>query len=257
MVPDVADATEYRTHWIELAGAHNVRDVAGLTAGEHRVRPGVLLRSDHLDSVTDDDLGILRDQLGLRAVIDLRTAEEAPAPAGWIATMGVARLHLPLIDLSGTTRPGGLRDQFATDPAQAYRTMLEEAAPGITRILGFLLEDDHVPAMIHCAAGKDRTGITIAVLLAAAGVDEPGIIADYVATGERLTRIRRALAQREFYKHLADAPPESTLAPKAIEGVLEALRGYDDGAAGFLIAQGATTDQIGQWRQLLLDTGAG
>ena len=250
----MADASQYRTNWIDLVGAHNVRDLAGLTAGDQCVRPGVLLRSDHLDSVTDDDLAVLRDQLRLRAVVDLRSAEEAPAPAGWIATMGVARLHLPLIDLSGTTKPGGLRDQFAADPGAAYQSMLEEAAPGIVRILGFLLEADHLPAMIHCAAGKDRTGITIAVLLAAAGVDEPGIVADYVATGERLIRIRTALSKRDLYKHLADEPSENLLKPQAIESVLAALRGYDGGAVGFLLAHGATTDQIDTWRALLLST---
>ena len=83
--------------WLELAGAHNVRDLAGLPAADgRRVRPGVLLRGDHLDDVTDADLAVLRDAVGLRAVVDLRTDREAPEPRPWIESLGVARLHLPL-----------------------------------------------------------------------------------------------------------------------------------------------------------------
>jgi protein tyrosine/serine phosphatase len=249
----VVELAEYRTHWIELQGAHNVRDVAGLSAGAHRVRPGVLLRSDHLDDLTPGDLDILRDNLGLRAVVDLRTAEEAPQPAAWIATLGIDRLHLPLIDLALTRRPGDAADQILRDPVQAYRSMLDEAAPGVAQIFNFLLADEHRPALIHCAAGKDRTGITIAVLLAAAGVDEPGIVADYVATGERLGRVRAALVKRDIYKHLEAQPASNAVRPRAIEGVLDALRLYDDGARGFLRAHGISNADIARWRDLILE----
>jgi protein-tyrosine phosphatase len=64
--------------WIDLVGAHNVRDLAGLTAGRRRVRRGVLLRGDHPDMLTDDDLAVLRDVVGLRGIVDLRTVREAP-----------------------------------------------------------------------------------------------------------------------------------------------------------------------------------
>ena len=164
--------------WVELAGAHNVRDLGGLPAGGRRVRPGVLLQGDHLDGVTDDDLAVLRDQVGLKAIVDLRTPREAPEPREWVGALGLTRLHLPLVDLTGTTAPRQVRAERGDDIGAIYRRMLAEAGPNLVRILGFLAEEGHAPALIHCAAGKDRTGIAVAVLLAAAGVEEPGLVAD-------------------------------------------------------------------------------
>jgi protein-tyrosine phosphatase len=250
----VVDIGAYRSHWVELQGAHNVRDLAGLSAGEDRVRPGVLFRSDHLDELAESDLDILCNEIGLRAIIDLRTAEEVSTPPEWIATMGIARLHLPLIDLSGTGRAGALEEEFNADPAKAYCAMLEEAAPAVSTILSFVLQNDHTPALIHCAAGKDRTGITVAVLLAAAGVDEPAIIADYVATGERIGRIRQALSKRAYYSHLRDEGSPAAISPHGIEGVLGALRLHDDGARGFLRVRGTPEGELARWRELILET---
>jgi protein-tyrosine phosphatase len=241
--------------WIELIGAHNVRDLAGLPARDgRRVRAGVLLRGDHLDAVTDDDLGVLRDAVGLRSIVDLRTLREAPEPQEWVGALGVARLHLPLVDLTGTTGPRQVRAEFGDDMAGIYRRMLELAGPNLVRILDFLADDGHTPGLVHCAAGKDRTGITVAVLLAAAGVEEPGIVADYLATGERLDRIRAALAQRELYRHMREqSAPAAVLTSPAIEGVLDALRAADGGAAGFLVTHGARPETVDRWRETLLE----
>jgi protein-tyrosine phosphatase len=241
--------------WVELVGAHNVRDLAGLPATDgRRVRPGVLLRGDHLDDLTDADLAVLRDAVGLRAIVDLRTAREAPEPRAWVGSLGLARLHLPLVDLSGTTDPRQLRREFGDDIANTYRRMLEVAAPGLVRILEFLVEDDHAPALVHCAAGKDRTGITVAVLLAAAGVEEPGIVADYVATGERLDRVRAALARRALYRHVQDdRAPVARLSGAGIEGVLDTVRAHQGGATGFLVAHGADPRAVATWQAMLLE----
>jgi protein-tyrosine phosphatase len=240
--------------WVELVGAHNVRDLGGLPAGSRRVRSGVLLRGDSLDDLTLDDLAVVRDVVGLRAIVDLRTALEAPEPSGPVQALGVVRLHLPLVDLSGTTSPRQLQAEFGDDVAGIYRRMLEEAGPAVVGVLGFLLEGDRAPALVHCAAGKDRTGITVAVLLAAAGVDEPAIVADYVATGERLDRIRAALARRELYRAMRDPSSRAmALSSTAIEGVLDALRSYDGGATGFLVHHGAVPGDVQRWRELLLE----
>jgi protein-tyrosine phosphatase len=241
--------------WIELTGAHNVRDLAGLPAtGGRRVRPGVLLRGDHVDAVTAADLAVLRDEVGLRAVVDLRTTLEAGEPREWVGALGVSRLHLPLVDLTGTTAPRRVAEELGDDVGAIYRRMLAEAAPNLVRILEFLVGDGHTPALVHCAAGKDRTGITVAVLLAAAGVEQPGIVADYVATGERLARVRAALAQRELYGQLRNEDsPAAAVAPTAIEAVLAEVGSHHGGAAGFLATHGADPALIAGWRQLLLE----
>jgi protein-tyrosine phosphatase len=171
-----------------------------------------------------------------------------------VAALGVTQLHLPLVDLTGTTDPRRLRAEFGGDMAGVYARMLAAAAPGLVRVLEFLVQQPNLPALVHCAAGKDRTGTTVAVLLAAAGVDEAGIVGDYVVTATRLDRVRESLAQHPAYRHL---PPETTAAEAApaaaIRAVLDAMRTADGDAAGFLHRHGATASAIGAWRELLLE----
>ncbi|ADP79468.1 tyrosine-protein phosphatase [Pseudofrankia inefficax] len=247
-------------HWIELAGAYNVRDLGGLPAAGGTVRPRVLLRGDNLDSLTGEDIALLGEEVGLRAIVDLRAPFENPRAAEWLPRHGVSWLHEPLLDLTGLTDPAVINAQDGRDYAGLYARMLEPAGPGLARILEFLVSGPRIPALVHCAAGKDRTGVTVAVLLAVAGVERDAIIADYLATAERIQIIRETLARKPEYSHLRariaasklpDAPP--VVEPRAIAGVLDLVEAAPGGPAGYLIANGATRDQIARWRELLIE----
>jgi protein tyrosine/serine phosphatase len=234
--------------WVELAGAANVRDVGGLRAGRRVVRSGVLLRSDHLDDATPADLALLAGDLGLRAVVDLRGTAEDPRPPAWDAH-GVTVLPLPLFDLSGTTDRSALRG----DPADAYAAMLDLAGDALVAILQFAARADG-PLLVHCAAGKDRTGIVIAVLLSLAGVDEADVVADYLATGERLDRIRAALATKPAYDAVAtNSMLTRGMTSQPIRRVLEVLGAHAGGAEGYLVAHGAHPADVQRWRERLLE----
>lgn len=229
--------------WVELQGASNIRDVGGLRAGERTVRSGVLLRSDHLDDATTDDIALLAGDLGLRGVIDLRVGFEDPQPPSWDPHR-VEVLALPLFDLSGTTD----RPAFRGDQAQSYAAMLELASASLVAILGFVAEADG-PVVIHCAAGKDRTGISVAFLLALAGVDEADIVADYLATDERLHLVRAQLAKKPAYDGMATNPMlAQAMTAEPIERVLEVLRSHPGGVEGYVLAHGGTSEQIRRWR---------
>jgi protein-tyrosine phosphatase len=235
--------------WIELSGASNVRDVGGLRAGPRVVRHGVLLRSDHLDDATPEDLALLGGELGVRGVVDLRVDAEAPRPPAW-DVHGVDVLPLPLFDLSGTTD----RSAFRGDPADAYGAMLELASASLVEILRFVVRPQGTPVLVHCAAGKDRTGITVAVLLAVAGVDQDQIVADYLATGERLQRVRAQLATKTAYDAMATNPLlVQPMTAEPIERVLQTIAAHAGGAEGYLVAHGATPDEVQRWRQLVLE----
>jgi protein-tyrosine phosphatase len=234
--------------WIELAGASNVRDVGGLRAGDQVIRTGVLLRSDHLDDATTDDLALLAGDLGLRGVVDLRVEWENPKPPSWDAH-GVQVLPLPLFDLSGTTD----RSAFRGSPAEAYAAMLDLAGAALVTILEFVARPEGTPVLIHCAAGKDRTGIAVAVLLAAAGVDNDDIVADYLATDERLQRVRAQLATKTAYDSMATNPMlAEAMTAEPIERVLEVIGSHIGGAEGYLVAHGATPDDVQRWRRIAL-----
>jgi protein-tyrosine phosphatase len=130
--------------------------------------------------------------------------------------------------------------------------MLAQAAPVLVQILRFLVSRERLPALVHCAAGKDRTGITVAVLLAAAGVDDADIVADYTVTGLRLARVNASLARRAGYR-VPDPPPQPALLPETpIRTVLAALHATYGGAEQFLINHGTTPAELDRWRALLL-----
>jgi protein-tyrosine phosphatase len=239
--------------WIDLAGAYNVRDLGGLPAGDRRVRRFALVRGDSPDGLTDADIATLRDLVGLRSVLDLRTAAEVPDEISRIAAAGIECLHIPLIDLSGTLSGSMLLAEMVSDGAAAYRRMLTAAAPRMPRIIQFLLGQDRAPALIHCAAGKDRTGIVVAVLLAAAGVDHEAIVADYLATAERLATVRASLGRGGRYPAGDVAGRNPRMSRRDIEAVLAVLDAADGGVQGYLRGLGCPQHDLVQWRELLLE----
>jgi protein tyrosine/serine phosphatase len=242
----------YQTQWIDLDGAHNVRDVGGLRAGDRTVRPRVLLRGDHLDDLSPAAADRLCDEIGLRAVVDLRAHWEEPQAGAWAEGRGIDRLHLPLIDM---TRVDAARHPHADDRERSvavYERMLLRAAPALVDILRFVTTGPRTPVLVHCAAGKDRTGITVAVLLAAAGVAYDDIVADYVVTGERLARIRANLSRRPIYQYLSEPPPEpAPLLADPIQAVLASLDEFG-GSLAFLREHGAPDEALSAWPEILL-----
>ncbi|WP_163550632.1 tyrosine-protein phosphatase [Candidatus Frankia nodulisporulans] len=260
-------AAQYVPGWVDLVGAHNVRDLGGLPAAGGTVRRRVLLRGDNLDALTAEDIAVLGEDVALRGVVDLRAPFESPRAAEWFPRLGITWLHEPLADLTALSNADALADQVRGDYSAMYALMLDNAGPGLARILAFLVDGGHTPTLLHCAAGKDRTGITVAVLLSVAGVERSAIIADYLATGERLDRVRAALARNPAYQHLmrraaasgtdsgADSPPRTPfkIDPRAIHGVLDVVEAAEGGVAGFLRSHGATAEQISGWQQLIIE----
>lgn len=252
---------EHVPGWIELAGAHNVRDLGGLPAAGGTVRPRVLLRGDNPDNLTTDDVALLRDDVGLRGVVDLRAPLESPGAAEWFPNLGVTWLHEPLVDFTGLTAPELPRIESGFDWPALYGRMLEAASPGLARILAFLVSGEHTPVLLHCAAGKDRTGIATAVLLAAAGVERDAIVADYLATEQRIDAVRASLTRGRRYRHLQEDRSDGAAAeafavdPRAIAGVLDTIDSAADGAVGFLTASGADPGHISRWQDMLIEPG--
>jgi protein-tyrosine phosphatase len=242
--------------WLDLEGALNVRDVGGKPAGPHFTAPDALYRGDNVDDLTPRDVEVLVAGRGLRAVIDLRSPVESVTPPAWIAPAGVEYHRIPLLDLSGETL-ASVGAAMASDVEAAYRTMAERAGPGIAQVVSVLTSPvaEPGPVLVHCAAGKDRTGIVVAVILAALGVPDEFVVADYMATAERLAAVRAALSERPPYRDVPRDParPEPPpLTPVAIEAVLRALRGEPGGARGYLARWGVAPDQQARLEQVML-----
>lgn len=187
----------------ELIGVRNFRDVGGLpTEDGRRVRHGVLYRSGHLAHATEQDAAFLAS-LGLRTVFDFRNAADRELEGPDVELPGVRHVNLPLSDPADgaefwrMVRDGGtdrLRELLGDGRAHdrmvgSYRRMVVERTAEHGHVLR-ALADDHVPALLHCAAGKDRAGLTVAVALLALGVRREAILADYLESNAPHRRYR-------------------------------------------------------------------
>ncbi|MEV0041668.1 tyrosine-protein phosphatase [Streptomyces sp. NPDC050804] len=181
----------------ELAGVRNFRDVGGLpTTDGRQVRPGRLFRSGHLAGATAADAAFL-SSLGLHTIFDFRNAADLKLDGADVELPGVRNVNIPLTDPADgaefwrMVRDGDLdqlRSLLADGRAAArmtgsYRSIIKERTAEHSRVLHALAEDS-VPALMHCAAGKDRAGLSIAVALLAVGVEPEAIEADYLKSND-------------------------------------------------------------------------
>lgn len=230
-----------------VPGAVNFRDIGGLPAEGGRTRAGVLYRSGNLAAV-DDVGGHAFRELGVRRVIDLRSDDEvAHAPS---RLPDVETLRVPLF-------LGSVTSFFVEDIslAQMYRALLDRSGDRlVTAIRGILGAQ---PVVVHCTVGKDRTGLTVALALAAAGVDEDAVVEDYALTernlpswrGDRmLARIRAAYPDAKHLEELATKSPAPVM-----RAVLDEVRAEHGSVAGYLAAHGMREDELAQLRGILVE----
>jgi protein-tyrosine phosphatase len=166
---------------IPLSGPVNFRDLGGYeTADGQQVRWRRLFRSDSLGPVTAEDARLLTEELGLLAVVDLRTTREVDREGrGGLADVALHYHHVPLLE-----DVEALPDRpFDRSLHEAYAYMLARCAGRISEALQVIASEvaEH-PTVFHCVAGKDRTGVVAALVLAFLGVSDEDIVADYALT---------------------------------------------------------------------------
>ena len=243
--------------WIELEGAHNVRDLGGLPAAGGTTRDRVALRADALDALTPNDVVTLRG-MGLARVIDLRSAaERVERGRGLLGDTDVAYSPLDVVDEAVLAqRQADRAAAFAagTQPeviiSNGYVQLLELGGPAFRAAFELVARTGSAPTLFHCAAGKDRTGVLAALLLDAARVDRDAIVDDYAATQERLDAIFRRLAGAEAYEVIVERLPVFVMEarPGTMRRFLTLLDEGWGGSAGYLEAQGVAPTTIDSWR---------
>ena len=132
-------------------------------------------------------------KLGIATVIDLRTTFEVEGGRFPVDEIPVGFHHLPLLDEvpdpeAFKMAPGMLSTQ--------YREMASDAAPQIGRVLSIVAERHAHPLIVHCTAGKDRTGVLVAVLLGLLGVPDEAIVEDYALSAGAMAALRQKLIER-------------------------------------------------------------
>lgn len=246
------------SRWVELEGVENVRDMGGLPLrGGGRTAFGRLLRAARLHALTEADVDWLTGRYGVRVVIDLRSPKEVdrdgPTP---LERAGVRTEHLSVLPEGQRPIPRADEDPKLFN----YRGYLAHRPENMLAAVRLLLDPDAGPALVHCAAGKDRTGVFCALVGDAVGVTREALVADYALSNERLERILRRGVGAEYDIDPADlalysCPPEVMA---ALLAELDANNGdsadNDNGAgagAGWLRAHGFTDAELTRLRARL------
>jgi len=256
----VADAVQETVEtepdrWLRFEGLDNVRDAGGLPLrGGGRTRFGQVLRSANLRHVTDADVAHLVDVYGLRLVIDLRTAREIDrdGPTA-VAHAGVETVALSFIPEDGEALP---ETGDHTDPLlRAYLGYLVDRTENVVQAVRLLGGPDAGPTLVHCAAGKDRTGVLLALVLDAVGVEREAVIADYALSAHHVEAMFRrwtTAAGREMPDDLTPHLPRAEVIATVLAR-LDDEHGRDrrDGAAGWLRANGLDDAVLDRLRERL------
>ncbi len=248
------------SRWMDLTGAENVRDLGDLplTSGG-QTRRGVLLRSDTLQELTDEDVAKLR-KWGLRSVIDLRTNLEADNEGrGPLAEEPIEYYNFSFMP-DEFMQPGRDRgpdlivaERQERDRVDHYLNYLKYAGDRVIAAVRVMASPDGAPALFHCAAGKDRTGVLAALVLDAVGVERAAVVADFALTNERLERVGARLRRMATYSNYTGTLSLKDMGadPQTMQDVLATLDRDDGGAAGWLLSAGLTGAELSTLREVM------
>jgi protein-tyrosine phosphatase len=234
---------------IDLPGMYNLRDLGGYPAAGGPTPWRTLFRSDALHQL--DGAGIDRlSALGLRTIVDLRThveAEIAPSP---LDQLSARHAHVSLLGADLPALPPRLEDVYSHIVGQCGGAIADAIRP--------LCADRAFPALVHCSAGKDRTGIVIAMVLAVLGVPDEVIAADYALSGGYLDPTQTAaIGQLRAGTGLGDELTEELLSspPQLILEVLAFAREQHGSVDAYLLAHGLSRADLATLRTGLAGTG--
>lgn len=254
--------------WIELDGLANLRDVGGMpTTDGGEITPGRLLRSDNLQALTPGDIDRLLE-LGLTDVVDLRSEYEVDAEGpGPLAAYPAVHVHQHSL-FKEYREAAGIGDP-KPDAEDRPEELPDEALPWVEFAPSVQVEDHPVASfylsyladrpdsimaslrhiggaqgatLVHCAAGKDRTGTIVALALSVAGADPGAIVEDYAASSERMEAIlERLLGSTTYADNLRDRPLSSHLTyPETMQTFLDYVASEYGGVEPLLATMGWT-----------------
>jgi len=252
---------------VALEGTLNMRDLGGYPTDDGRcTRWGRAYRADGLDRLSDADHEVWAD-LGIAVVCDLRHDDELERAPSRLPEQ-VRSVRAPIGPTGGeadsayrdyTERlwSGELADITVDDMVAIYTTMLDERADAFGTVFGAIADDANQPLVFHCTAGKDRTGVTAALLLSAMGVADDVVVADYALTDRYRTPVRLAEIEPELSVlglELERVRPLFSAQAPVMAGTLAWLHEEHGGAAAFLAERvGLSPSDLDALRASLLE----
>lgn len=228
---------------IPVPGTYNFRDPGGYAAAGGSIRLGALYRADGLHSIGAAGKSELR-RLGVSTVIDLRDDFETSSMPDDLAGLDVTVYNHSVFEGSGASHG---RDRI--DLASLYERIVTQHSHVVAAALREISATSG-GALVHCTAGKDRTGVVVALALLAVGVDRDTVVGDYSITqanlsGEWLERMVEMVGRHG----IPDSPELRTLMgsspPEAIDGMIGTVLAAHGSVEGYLSAAGLSTADLG------------
>lgn len=242
-----------RARHIGCDGAFNIRDLGGYATTDGRsVRWQVLYRADGLHRIPAGAASSI-EHLGWRTVLDLRTTGEVDA--GAFRAEGHDVIHLPILRATW-----GIPEVTDIEPvgflSTHYLQMLDEGAAAIAAAFAILASSPRLPAVFHCSAGKDRTGVLAALVLSTIGVPDDVVVADYhLSAGAVEQLVAWLTATRPDLSEEMSHQPKAFLScpPEAMHTFLDALRARHGSVEGYLLGIGVSPSVLADLRSGLLE----
>jgi protein tyrosine/serine phosphatase len=244
--------TQQMERRIVLEGAVNFRDQGGYPTENGRfVKWRRIFRSDSLHDLTESDVQTITGTLGLTTIVDLRSINSVLEDGrGLLALSGIAYHNYPFLERRGIEPPTS-----GSDPGERltaiYQWILLNAGTLMAQAFNALAQDVNQPALFHCNAGKDRTGVLGATLLSVLGVSREDVVADFLMTNEVIDGI---LARIKKMPGFQDSTRDGIMAPQsAIEKFLDVMQREFGGPESYLLRHGVQQETINVFKESMLE----
>lgn len=237
---------------LTFTSTYNFRDVGGYAGLDGRtVRWQRLYRADALHRLTGQDWDTFA-ALGVRTVIDLRRAFEVETHGRVAPYEGLDYRNLVLHHVDWKDVPHPEEVEHERWLADRYLNFAEDGRQALYDALTVIAEPESAPVVVHCMAGKDRTGVTCALTLALVGVSDADIAADYALTTTSMAGLVKHLRETNpavinGNEHMFDSPAEAMLL------FLADLRALHGSIENYVREIGITDEQVAALRDHLLE----
>lgn len=230
---------------IELPGTSNFRDIGGyLTSGNSQVKFGKIFRSDNLAKLTKESWDLI-SQLGIGSIIDLRREDEKRrAPTVVPSDVPIEVIEIPIDgEILGRTEllvhifSREVKKVTDDDMAQMYQDILYKFRDKLQTTVSALLDPTTPGKIVHCTAGKDRTGLSIALIQMLCGVTDDDVKSDFLLSNSFRTPARIASLSEKLRSHsvnIEDIAPYLGASPVALRRAMAIVRGDFGGARQYL-----------------------
>jgi protein-tyrosine phosphatase len=240
-----------------LEETFNTRDIGGYPTHDGRtLRYGRFFRSDSLHNLSPAGQAAL-SAAGIRTVIDLRRQDEVAAdPNKLDGIADLAYFNLPILSVAASSPAADNPLREVRSMGDVYRAVLDHYQEPLRAVLCTIADRADTGVLVHCSAGKDRTGVVMALLMDFAGVPEDQIVADYMITKERLAPIVERLRHFALSAGLDMARHEQMLniLPEYMQGMLDHLHRQYGSAAAFFNQIGLTAEQRNKLQAALVES---